>query len=143
MNEKRLSAYCRAEIENLDRLLVEIKKLTKKSSKADPTLVELAALGTFFHNFYNGIENILKRVLFAKNISVQKSPTWHKDLLERASKEKIISDSTRDKLFPYLTFRHYFIHSYGFELIWREMEPLARVVEETYASFREAIGKYL
>ena len=102
MNEKRLSAYCRAEVENLDQLLVEINKLNKKLSKAEPTLVELAALGTFLHNFYNGIENILKRILIAKNISVPQNPTWHKDLLDKAGGDRIINDSLKDKLLTYL-----------------------------------------
>ena len=143
MNEKRLSAYCRAEVENLDQLLVEINKLNKKLSKAEPTLVELAALGTFLHNFYNGIENILKRILIAKNISVPQNPTWHKDLLDKAGGERIINDSLKDKLLTYLVFRHYFVHSYGFELVWREMAPLAGDLDQTYRLFLTAIKKYL
>ena len=45
------------EMENISIVLEELKKTKDKSNK---TLVELAGIGTFLHNVYNGVENILK-----------------------------------------------------------------------------------
>ncbi len=49
--------------------------------REEKTVIELAAIGTFLHNIYNGIENILKQIIVAKNVEMPMSGTWHKDLL--------------------------------------------------------------
>ncbi len=67
-----------AEKENVE-IALENLKLTK--SKNEKTVIELAAIGTFLHNIYNGIENILKRVVVSKNVEIPSSVIWHKDLL--------------------------------------------------------------
>lgn len=43
--------------------------------------LKYAAIGTFLHNVYNGIENILKQIINAKDVEIPRSDTWHKDLL--------------------------------------------------------------
>ncbi|MBI5893764.1 MAG: hypothetical protein HZB79_08975, partial [Deltaproteobacteria bacterium] len=63
---------------------------------------------------YSGIENILKQVLKTKNIEISKTETWHKDLLNRSVSSGIISEKLSDELYEYLTFRHFFVHGYGF-----------------------------
>ncbi len=83
------------ELENISSVLAELKKI---EDKPDKTVAELAGMGTFLHNFYTGIENILKQILGAKGISVPMSSSWHRDLLIRASEEKIITETTRRQL---------------------------------------------
>jgi hypothetical protein len=75
-----------AEKENVEKVLKELKHVMKKEKK---TTVELAAIATFLHNTYNGIENILKQTLKAKNITTPKSDTWHKDLLKTSVQNNI------------------------------------------------------
>ena len=48
------------EMENIPIALAELEKIKDKSDK---TTAELAGMGTFLHNFYTGIENILKQIL--------------------------------------------------------------------------------
>ncbi len=45
------------EMENVPIVLEELKKIKDKPNK---TSVELAGIGAFLHNIYNGVENILK-----------------------------------------------------------------------------------
>ena len=66
------------ELENISAVLAELKKI---EGKPDKTVAELAGIGTFLHNFYTGIENILKQILGAKCISIPMSGSWHRDLL--------------------------------------------------------------
>jgi uncharacterized protein YutE (UPF0331/DUF86 family) len=85
-------------------------------ARTEKTVIELAAIATFLHNIYNGIENILKQILISRGINVPKSDKWHKDLLNRSLSSGIISEELTNKLYKYLTFRHFFVHAYGFML---------------------------
>lgn len=58
-----------AEIENVDISLTHLKEAMARKEK---TVIELAAMGTFLHNIYNGIENILKQILYEKKMSIPK-----------------------------------------------------------------------
>ena len=67
-----LSKQVLAEKENVEIALSNLKKAMDREEKS---VVELAAIGTFLHNIYNGIENILKQILKTKDIEVSKSDT--------------------------------------------------------------------
>jgi len=83
-----LSKRILAEKENVEKALTNLDKALKRKRK---TAIELAAIGTFLHNIYNGIENILKQILGEKKIKIPQSETWHKDLLNLSVTNKIIS----------------------------------------------------
>lgn len=107
-------------------------------------MVELAAVATFLHNVYNGMENVLKLILKAKGVSVPGSETWHKELLERSVSERVLSRALADQLYPYLAFRHFFSHSYSFRLDAEQLIPLAtgvQTVSERFISEVDAILK--
>lgn len=104
-------------------------------------MIELAAIATFLHNIYNGIENILKQVLKAKGIKIAKTETWHKDLLDASVSNGIIGEELSDKLYEYLTFRHFFIHAYGFMLEEAPLERLSDNIPNIWSDFLTSIGK--
>ncbi|MBI3584903.1 MAG: hypothetical protein HY096_13285 [Nitrospinae bacterium] len=108
-----LSKEILAEKENVENVLNNLKEAM---TRAEKTVIELSAIASFLHNIYNGIENILKQILKGKNIKISRSETWHKDLLNISVSLEIISENLSDKLYEYLSFRHFFIHAYGFML---------------------------
>jgi uncharacterized protein YutE (UPF0331/DUF86 family) len=111
-----------AEKENVEQALNNLSETMKRPKKS---VIELAAAGTFLHNFYSGIENIMKQVLSVKGIKIEKSTNWHKDLLNKATEKRIISSELSEELYEYLTFRHFFVHSYGFKLEEKYLHELA------------------
>jgi uncharacterized protein YutE (UPF0331/DUF86 family) len=92
-----------AEKENIEAALANLKLVC---SRKDRDVVALAAMATFLHNIYNGIENILKQILKSKGITVPKTDTWHKDLLDISVSKGIISERLSEQLYEYLSFRH-------------------------------------
>ena len=68
-----LSKRILAEKENVEKALANLDKALKRKKKS---VIELAAIGTFLHNVYNGIENILKQILKEKNIMDYRSHKW-------------------------------------------------------------------
>jgi len=125
-------AQISAEIENVEET---IRNLHAAMSRQEKTVVELAAIAAFLHNFYNGIENILKQYLRLQNIRIQKSENWHKELLNQAVANRIITSNLCDELYEYLSFRHFFVHAYGFMLEEAHLEALAEHLPEIWDQF--------
>ncbi len=120
MNEK-LSKRVSAELENIDEVLEEMPPFEKLPYLST---LELAGAAALLHNFYNGIENILKQIFISENIAIPEGKSSHKELLENSVKNKIISDELKNSLSEYLAFRHFFSNAYAFDLYADKMEPL-------------------
>ncbi len=135
-----LSRQILAEKENVEVVLSNLSEAMNREKKS---VVELAAIGAFLHNIYNGIENILKQILKTKDIEVPKSDTSHKDLLNLSVSLGIISESLSDELYEYLTFRHFFVHAYGFMLEKSPLEDLANNIPKIWCQFIEKVENYL
>ena len=142
MTKSRIREYFEAEFENIDTVVSELFSLVI-AEKSGYSIAELAAVATFIHNVYNGIENILKRVLSFKQIKMRDTPTWHKDLLKVSSDKGIISNDLYNALSRYLSFRHFFVHAYSFTLRWEDLEPLVDSLRETLNEVKSAIYGYI
>ena len=105
--------------------------------------LELAGVATYLHNFYNGVENILKIIFKEKKIPFPSGESWHKELIETAEKLKIISKETRIKIGAYLAFRHFFSHAYALDLDPDKLEPLIMNIQNVFNLFKKDIFKYL
>ncbi len=114
---------------------IALDNLSFAWGRQDKSVIELAAVGTFLHNIYNGMENILKRIILSKGIEIPNSATWHKDLLILSSSMGIISDTLSHDLYEYLSFRHYFVHAYGFMLEESHLEDLVINIPTYWSQF--------
>ncbi|MFZ3207993.1 MAG: hypothetical protein WA140_04055 [Geobacteraceae bacterium] len=127
-----------AEVENVEAALRNLEETMKRQIK---TVVELAAMGTFLHNVYNGIENILKQILKLKNIQITREENWHKELLNLSVTHGIISADLSDELYEYLTFRHFFVHAYGFMLEEAPLESLTHNIPRVWSEFISEVAQ--
>lgn len=135
-----LSQRIQAELENIDEIFIEIpsyQELPKLST------LELAGVAALLHNFYNGIENILKQIILWQKLEVPSGESWHKDLLELAVRKELLSKDCKNRLAQYLAFRHFFSHAYALDLYPNKMEPLVKDSEKVYKIFKEDIDKFL
>ncbi|MDO8550748.1 MAG: hypothetical protein Q7S39_11450 [Ignavibacteria bacterium] len=133
----KLSQRIIAELENINEVLEEIPSHLKLPNLST---LELAGVATLLHNFYNGIENILKQIFVSQKIIIPEGKSWHKELLEIAVENKIISDKCKNYLGQYLAFRHFFSHAYALDLYADKMEPLVESSREVYLIFKKEIS---
>lgn len=122
----------------IDKEYIEetLKSLRDALNRSEKSVIELSAIGSFLHNIYTGMENILKRVLKFKNIKIPDSVSSHKDLLNVVVDKDIISQELSDKLDKYRGFRHFFIHAYGILLDEDELRPLAEDLPKVWEQFK-------
>jgi len=116
-------------INDIDDLLTTYEQLFERVKQNEPDKIELAALGTVLHSFYNGVDGIF--ILISKKIDnkVPSDSTWHQALLNNmvettVNRKHLISHDTALILAPYLKFRHFFRHAYAFMLDWKRIKPL-------------------
>jgi hypothetical protein len=107
------------------------------------SILELAGVGALLHNFYNGVENILKQVFQSKSLPIPQGESWHRDLLLTATEKGILSAGLLDHLKRYLAFRHFFGHGYALNLSPEPMEPLVRDAESVFKRFKDETEKSL
>jgi len=89
---------------------------------------EVISLGTLVQNVYTGVERILRLRLLNHGIAIERGPTWHKDLLLRASERGLIDRGQFEGLGELLAFRHMHVHGYGHKLKEPRLRGLAASV---------------
>ncbi|MEA1869780.1 MAG: hypothetical protein U9N09_06520 [Euryarchaeota archaeon] len=124
-------------------VLDTFQALNEALQRKEKTVVELAAIATFLQNMYNGMENILKRVLKFKRISIPASASWHKDLLDLSVNNQIISLELSKRLDEYRAFRHFSIHGYGVLLDKERLMPLADGLPNLWKDFEFEIATFM
>jgi uncharacterized protein YutE (UPF0331/DUF86 family) len=70
------------------------------------------------------------------------SGTWHKDLLNLSVSMGIVSEELSDELYRYPTFRHFFVHAYGFMLEETHLEDLVNDIPEIWLQFLSETENY-
>ncbi|MDN5360894.1 MAG: hypothetical protein PWQ84_1957 [Thermotogaceae bacterium] len=136
------------EINQINTLLDSYQTLFSKVEESSPDLVELAAFASILHSFYNGIENIFQIIIKKIDLEIVDDAQWHKEILRKMSepnkkRDSVISISTMLLLSRYLSFRHFYRHSYSFYLNWIELEPLVKSLNKIWKNTTSEIKVFL
>ena len=133
-----------------DRIESEYEAIRKTVDAMPPagrlkelSILELAGVATLLHNFYNGIENVLKQVFLAKSLPIPEGPAWHRDLLAAAQEHRVLSKTTAEQLKQFLAFRHFFSHAYALDLDPQRMEPLVADAADMFQAVTQDMGGLL
>lgn len=135
----------RIEMKLIERLLTEFDELLCRAQHEQPNRVEVTALASVLHAFYNGLESIFQPV--AKNLAEQipAGHKWHIELLNSRAcaterRPALLSAQTARSLKEYLSFRHFFRHSYTFFLEWNKFGKLALALLRDLATSEKRFG---
>ena len=98
-------------------------------------------------NFYNGVENIIKRISKVYYNTIPKGDSWHKELLILSyappdGKLPVFNRSIVEKLHQYKNFRHRFISGYGFQLKGEKMLHLVDNVDDLWNDIQIALEEF-
>ena len=136
------------EIEQIDQLLEKYTGLLEYTEKGKPSLIEVTALGSVLHSFYNGLENIFTTIAKDLDGDMPDSTQWHRDLLNRMTqrtpkRKSVLASETAEQLADYLSFRHFFRHSYSLFLEWDELEELVTPLAQLWSKTKIEIQAFL
>lgn len=85
------------ELEAITVTVSELLLLQKDVADRMPTVREKTAAAAFLAQFYNGIENILKRICYFCNVPLPTGETWHVELFQLFSTPHPILPALFDK----------------------------------------------
>jgi len=139
----------RKELSNISKItkdIIELYDLIKKNNEVDKFY--LSSFGGFLQSYYNGVESIFLRISKVIDGAVPTDKNWHKELLIRINYEtdnrpKIINDELFESLSEYSNFRHFFRHTYTFQLKWEKIKPLVKKAKNCCKELSEQIEQYL
>jgi hypothetical protein len=136
------------EIGQIDQLLVVYADLWERAQQGTPDLVEMTAMASVLHSFYNGLENIFLSIAKGLDQEVPTGATGHRDLLRQMTQEtgtrgRVLSAELAGKLIDYLGFRHFYRHSYSFFLKWEELEKLVTILPEIWSQAKQELNQFL
>lgn len=83
MRPDELGAEIAIKLEALGATVDELLMLQRDVAHREPTVREKAAAAAFLAQFYNGIENILKRISRYHDVPLPTGEAWHVDLFRR------------------------------------------------------------
>jgi hypothetical protein len=124
-----------AEFEAVERTLAALPE----KPLSELTELELAGVAALLHNFYNGLENIMKQVCMAKKLAIPSGASWHRDLLLTVGRANILPPAVVGELGRFLAFLHFFSHAYALDLYPERMEPLVQQAAGVFGRFRVEI----
>lgn len=142
-----LESIVEDELTALDRVAKQMEELLSQTTQL-PNWIELRAIATLLHEFYNGIEHIFERVVVSLGEGLPRGSHWHVDLLAQITtaqtdiRPAVMDEPLHARLEEYLKFRHFFRHAYNYTLEWNRMSWQAQQMSETLRLLRDQLQTF-
>ncbi len=145
---EKVVSQVKFEISQIDHLFEMYAGLLEQTPQESPDLVEVTAIASVLHSFYNGLENIFLSIAKEIDQDVPDSAQWHRDLLTRmteatSNRRAVLAVNTIHQLAGYLGFRHFYRHTYSFFLEWAELEKLVLPLSEIWEQTKNELQLFL
>ena len=135
------------ELTSLERVAQSLQTFLSIVSE-QPSEIEIRGTGSYVHDFYSGIERIFERIAVTLDGGLPAGDRWHQALLQQMTevpqgvRPAVIDDVLYQHLLDYLKFRHLFRHTYGNELEWGKLRPLAEGVQEIFTKLYAQLTQF-
>ncbi len=136
------------ELNDIREVVERVEKKLKDISQTIPDDFTIVGFAGYVHSFYNGLEKIFD--LIADYIDNFEPPdkAWHKELLKQMTRElqgvrpAVLTKELAAVLEDYLEFRHFFRHSYSYDVDWDELKPKAENLKPVFGKFEAALQQF-
>lgn len=148
MKNQELIDEINNEINYLDISINLIIELNKMIANNEPDNIQKAAMNQFIAEFYNGIENILKRICKLNNFPIPYGEDSHIQLFNlfiansNNNLPVIFIPKVADEFKKIRKFRHFVIHGYSFKVDWSYLKDSVANIEPTYQIVKKEILHY-
>lgn len=146
MSKHTLTEEIHWELSRLERLAEVARELASVPAKArDPW--DATAAAKYVSDVFHGLENLWKRRCVHMNEVWPAGPESHaqvlSDFLSDAALGGRLSTDTANRLRLYKSFRHRFVHGYGFEPAWETVAEPLRLIPETVAALKSVWEQWI
>ncbi|MEW6218939.1 MAG: hypothetical protein AB1634_05305 [Thermodesulfobacteriota bacterium] len=137
------------ELELMQVTIQELSDLAEDAGDREPSIRDRTAAAAFLAQFYNGVENILKRTSRFHGVPLPTGETWHAELLKRfsapgyANLPILLDHELLIKLSGYRKFRHVVHHGYGFQIEWSRLHEGILHVSWVFQKLKDAAERFL
>ena len=145
---EHLSVRIKRDMALIDELFIAYADLLAQVKQSTPDLIQITALASVLHSFYNGLESIFATIIKEIDGEPPSGNRWHRDLLDNmgtANKRRtaVLSPELSTQLQNYVAFRHYYRHAYSFFLRWEELRELILPLEGVWVQTKIELSRFL
>ena len=139
----------RSELANIEGVVARVRRAMEASAEdAVDSDLYWDAVALNLHDFYTGLERILRHIAAEIDGHLPAGGEWHQELLRQMAiplpriRPAIFSNETIKRLDEYLRFRHVVRHVYAFEFDPQRIKPLAEALTGDFAQIKGELAVF-
>ncbi len=138
-----------AEFSFLEETKNQVHELLQIVGGRSPGNIEIAAANQYLSQFYNGIENVLKRIIKFVNLPLIRNDNWHIELLNyfynnpSSPKIHLFDRNNYEVLNTYRKIRHVVRQGYNFQMDWDKLSIAMENIPKYLTEFKIKILNFV
>ena len=140
----------RSELVNIEGVVARVRRAMEASAEdAVDSDLYWDAVALNLHDFYTGLERVLRHIATEVDGHLPTGGEWHQELLRQMAiplpriRPAIFSNETIKRLDEYLRFRHVVRHVYAFEFDPQRIKPLAEALTGDFAQVKGELAVFI